>query len=428
VAHYQKVFLKNLLNMTANLINSAILLPACIFFPESSILSAAAVLMAVYMAAQIVFSYSTRLEGKTVWFGIQNALHIILLLSYLSVPLHGDNFGFVVLLVCAVAIFLAEKMLVEQEGWGKRLIQIAMMLLMLYGVSIVPFMEKHIYLAVLMIPFLLAGVYKNDVIYRYGSLVYMLIFQMNSDMMNPEKLLWEVAFFAILVFLQITKWEEEQKVGAFDVFAYLLFDSFLLSGCSYLVELFTRQWEILMLTDLLVLGVVNLLIRYVCRQQNAMRITAQIIHGILMCSSLFLIAFAGKMPVHCIAILWALVLFLVNTRKLLKKYTGMAAGIYVGIKFTILLIVVMKSFDTASFIVSIGCFVLAIVSIVLGFAFRYKSLRIYGLVLSMLSVLKLLLVDMAYGSMVERAVGFFVSGMLCFAISLIYNTIDKRIV
>jgi hypothetical protein len=72
-------------------------------------------------------------------------------------------------------------------------------------------MEKHIYLAVLMIPFLLAGVYKNDVIYRYGSLVYMLIFQMNSDMMNPEKLLWEVAFFAILIFLQITKWGEEQK-------------------------------------------------------------------------------------------------------------------------------------------------------------------------------------------------------------------------
>jgi uncharacterized membrane protein len=182
-----------------------------------------------------------------------------------------------------------------------------------------------------------------------------------------------------------------------------------------------------MLTDLLVLGAVNLLVRYVCRRQSAMRITAQIIHGILMCSSLFLIAFADKMPVHCIAILWALVLFIVNTRNLLQKYTGMAAGIYVGIKFTILLIVVMTSFDTASFTVSIGCFVLAIVSIVLGFAFRYKSLRIYGLVLSMLSVLKLLLVDMAYGSMVERAVGFFVSGMLCFAISLIYNTIDKRL-
>ena len=61
-----------------------------------------------------------------------------------------------------------------------------------------------------------------------------------------------------------------------------------------------------------------------------------------------------------------------------------------------------------------------------GFGIRVKSLRIYGLVLSMVSVFKLLLIDIAYGGLLQLAAVFFVSGLLCFAISMIYNMIDKK--
>ena len=44
----------------------------------------------------------------------------------------------------------------------------------------------------------------------------------------------------------------------------------------------------------------------------------------------------------------------------------------------------------------------------------------------MVSVFKLLLIDIAYGGLLQLAAGFFVSGLLCFAISMIYNMIDKK--
>ena len=125
-------------------------------------------------------------------------------------------------------------------------------------------------------------------------------------------------------------------------------------------------------------------------------------------------------------ILAVLVVFMVNAKNLLDRREHYGYAIYVGIKFTILVIVILKSFESASFVFSIACFALAIASIVIGFAGQYRALRVYGLVLSMISTFKLIMVDISYDNTLGNAVSFFVSGILCFVISLIYNYIDGR--
>ena len=77
-------------------------------------------------------------------------------------------------------------------------------------------------------------------------------------------------------------------------------------------------------------------------------------------------------------------------------------------------------------------FVIAFCCIVAGFLAemrmkrKYKALRVCGLVLVLLCVVKLVLVDIRYDNVLLRAAGFFVGGILCFGISLVYNLVDKR--
>lgn len=90
------------------------------------------------------------------------------------------------------------------------------------------------------------------------------------------------------------------------------------------------------------------------------------------------------------------------------------------------MLAILSSFDAANYVLSIASFLFAIASIVIGFKFNYKALRVYGLVLSMLSTIKLILVDIGYNGTAQKALCFFICGLLCFAISAIYNWFDKR--
>ena len=66
-------------------------------------------------------------------------------------------------------------------------------------------------------------------------------------------------------------------------------------------------------------------------------------------------------------------------------------------------------------------------SIVFGFYKNYKSFRVYGLILSMVSIFKLVLFDVTNKSALYNAVGFLVCGLICFGISFLYNKIENRV-
>lgn len=159
--------------------------------------------------------------------------------------------------------------------------------------------------------------------------------------------------------------------------------------------------------------------------EKEMDIAGGILHGILMIAALGLIVQMELEVCHFLSILIALLLFAINSGKLFRLGSK-AAEVYVGGKFTLLLYIILSSYEAAAFVSSISFFVLAIVCIAGGFLFSRKPLRIYGLVISLLSAAKLVLVDISYGNTAGRALSFFICGLLCFSISIIYHYVDKK--
>ena len=88
------------------------------------------------------------------------------------------------------------------------------------------------------------------------------------------------------------------------------------------------------------------------------------------------------------------------------------------------MISILSSFHVENYVVSICLLLFAIMSIVAGFYINTASFRLYGLILSMISIIKLIMIDIHYDSTLENALSFFVSGVLCFIISFIYHKID----
>ena len=127
------------------------------------------------------------------------------------------------------------------------------------------------------------------------------------------------------------------------------------------------------------------------------------------------------------AILYGLLiaaLISINVKVLLEKYSW--AGAYVAFKYTYVCLMFLLAYESYGIMLSVAFLVIALASIILGFMMKYKSMRLYGLVLSIASIVKLVLIDVNYEDLLLRAVGFLICGFLCFGISYIYNRLDKQ--
>ena len=66
-------------------------------------------------------------------------------------------------------------------------------------------------------------------------------------------------------------------------------------------------------------------------------------------------------------------------------------------------------------------------AIIGGFAIRSRPLRLYGLILTLLAVLKLVLIDTGSLATVTRILSFLAGGLICFAISALYTYLEKKL-
>ena len=121
-------------------------------------------------------------------------------------------------------------------------------------------------------------------------------------------------------------------------------------------------------------------------------------------------------------------LFSVNTTNLIKL--NYMYGAYIFFKYTILILNILGTYNAPSLLYSFILLLISIVGILLGFYYRNKSIRIYGLVLSVIGIVKLILID-TWGATSDntllRAVCFLSCGLICFGISLLYNFGEKRL-
>ncbi len=102
-------------------------------------------------------------------------------------------------------------------------------------------------------------------------------------------------------------------------------------------------------------------------------------------------------------------------------------GFYLGAKFTLYLIVVMKSYQPDNaFLTSLVCIGIAVASVLVGFRSQMRSFRLYGLILAMVGTAKLVLLDIHYDDSTGKMISYLLCGILCFGINMIYNSASKK--
>ena len=161
-------------------------------------------------------------------------------------------------------------------------------------------------------------------------------------------------------------------------------------------------------------------------EEKFITITSYVINAFLMFVSLLMMNDSDYAVTHVLIVLVAILLFTINSFTLLKSENAPKV-IYVGLKFTILLICILASFDAVNYVISISVFIMAILLILLGFKLKLKSLRVYGLVTTMIFAVKLVMIDITYDNVLGNALSFFISGLICFGISALYSIADKKL-
>jgi hypothetical protein len=89
------------------------------------------------------------------------------------------------------------------------------------------------------------------------------------------------------------------------------------------------------------------------------------------------------------------------------------------------LVCVVAGESQSNILISIAWIVLATVIIYCGFKMSLKGLRVYGLILLILSVIKITVLDMIEKSSILRVVLLLIGALICLGVSYMYNRFDK---
>ena len=105
-------------------------------------------------------------------------------------------------------------------------------------------------------------------------------------------------------------------------------------------------------------------------------------------------------------------------------------GVTTGITFTLSLLgmnTLLTATNVDSATSSATLIIAGALSIVAGFRAHATAMRLYGLVLVMLMVLKLAVIDMSGQNSITRILSLLVAGVICFALSVAYSRLSAHL-
>lgn len=430
IVHYNREFSKNMIHHVFHALNFMILLMGCHELVGKGV-HGITILVFLTMMIHIGVCFYSSCQNSNISFGIFLGMHTFFSLQVLMLLLTNEYiYGIASYFICMILILLTLKK--TMKGVAGKNIAIAMIAIMaMFCLDLNSPLGEHGIVPLMIIPFLVIGFLKENTVLKYFSLFLFFIYSCGDDIAGGEGLLLgSVVVVSALLLLYKYK---EQYTGCLKGFMHTFFVFFFFTRIQRFVFELTNSSDVDWICAYFAAVLFHVGMMKSCFGKNLKTGEEEdpslyhIINLIFMIYGLALMNSELKGFGHFVVIITTIIIFMANTKKLLAKNTNLAWGIYVGIKFTVLLVAILLSFDAANYVISIACFILAIVSIMIGFWQEYKSLRVFGLILSMISTFKLIMIDIYYDNTLGNAFSFFASGILCFAISLIYNQIDKKI-
>lgn len=442
IFHYKKEYERNAINHIFNTISMIILAAGLksmgMYDSDSYYRSAAMVILLVYMAVYIVSGYiafETKNELNII-FSVVNILYTIAgFWLFWDLSDEGIISSIIIILFVFMLFAANEFKLKNRKDIGRLMFNVVLLAVLFITCITTEEIHSTVSLSIFIIPLLYLGFVKEDFSYKIFALVYAGLYLINVDMNPTLHLILGMAVTASVNGLMV--WKKEQYHSGIKNASYVFLHLYILKDLidMYLAEgSIIHRYDTLCLCILLIHSIINIAAMksiysrnwFSGEKESGIKFITYFINAVCMLLSLICIENMDNQLYHILCIFIAIALFAANIGNFMSGADKMYAGFYIGIKLTILVSTVTYSFNAANYVISIVLLMASVASITAGFLFRYKSFRLYGLILVMLSTVKLIMVDIAYDNTIERAVSFFICGMLCFVISILYNKLDKK--
>ncbi len=431
LVHREKEFIKNRVHYIFNGIDLLVLYAGCEFIVGGGFHIVSVLILGIVLAYLVLMLFG-RLEKTGIDFAVIFSAHAFLCCLLLALLLDGNYLAFAIVayLLCSVLLGMLEWR-IQERTIGQKLAQGFLIWLAVYSLNEAEALYLHGLAILIILPLLLAGYLRGNAIFRYGSMIVLAVgYVALNDIGTAECFITGSVVLTAAFYLMYRFKEQYSKYCKWLVHSLAV--CFLLIHVPAVVRLFTDDSAIRTALGYSVWTLFNVAMvksifgRNLQTGEKEKNTLYHIINLFAMIFGTIFIGINAGEVLHLLVILATLAAFMVNAKNLLDKRENLFAGIYVGIKFTVLVITILGSFNTVNYVVSIVCFILAIISIAVGFKAEYRSLRLFGLALAVISIFKLIMVDISYNNTLGNAFSFFASGVLCFVISMIYNYIAKK--
>jgi len=233
---------------------------------------------------------------------------------------------------------------------------------------------------------------------------------------------------AFLVHINTEEWYAYALVGAFafSILALYHYKTLYQSLITFVIVTFaiTKMWDIT-LWPAATVGILFLLF-LIFNHVKAWRGKHQKFYNILnlaaMCFCYFLSIFIGDYMNSIILTLLGTTVIIVGFS---DKYNLECKYKYLFLSLFWTYMAIISRIETAVIISSL-IMVVAIISVIVGFALERKEVRIYGLIVSILVSIKLMFFDFGDTPIMERMLLFLIVGVIILAISCIYIVLEKK--
>ena len=248
-----------------------------------------------------------------------------------------------------------------------------------------------------------------------------------------------IIFVVLYLFMLYKKEDGYETAVKYTVLAIALINSAI---CPLLFAEYLNEALVLVTGNVVFLGffIIHALIRYTPissnpdTDENDTSLFASILKGVLIFYGLITAA-ANDSPADSLAALMIIALLPMGALRIWRRdwdeeddNTGEVVLRYVAItEYIFVPIIMCYTLSAPNYVSSIIGLVLTIGCIVLGFVIKRKGIRLYGLAVSMLMVFKLALIDLELSSLMAYAVSFFIAGLSCVVISMIYYFVNAAV-
>lgn len=286
---------------------------------------------------------------------------------------------------------------------------------------------------------------KTDITYFIASMCYLgLEAFLSLFLLNDIFLLWyEIALF--IGSFVLYAFYNRKNIKQFSIFSYALLNVCIMTGIfRFMCEIMKNvDFDVSYVLSMILVTMANVIFLIVHRKYRDKNNIVDTVSSVIINIGIHIIILANTITVpvllrgdteksvYILLIILTFVSFfagMTGITHINESLSPNLLGVWYVLKFTWFVLFPLGQFTEfldEQFIFSLTCMVIATLCIMFGFKINVKSVRIYGLIMILASVLKIVIIDVWGRTSIIRVTALMLGGLICFGISALYNRMEN---